>query len=310
MGSSPGGTGTPSAIFRGYPAKTPAKPALLGLGSGTESPAAPRRVGAGGASRLSGGVTYSLNQSSPFPRDPSRDIFPHVCRREPEQPGGWQPAHGPCGKVARLLGWSQSCAAGPLGGGQPCPALSRSQQHMAALSHCCDVLVGQLKRIALPLLPRSTSEEHGGVSRQPWLRPSTSQPQWGCVTRWTGQEMTQVQDGAAVVLPAQQLCLQGGLQGAQTVTPQCSQLGIAGQGQGVLAATAPASRETAEGCCLTCPPLEFPTTSGWLAFVAAFPTHRRVLGPHSGCSTKRRAAPRLPLHVSPHPLCPITQKRP
>jgi len=87
---------------------------------------------------------------------------------------------------------------------QPCPsALSHSQGYVAPLTHCwCPG--GWQKRTTLTVLPRGTSAGHGGVPAQPWLHHSTSQPQQGCVTGWSREEMIQVQDGAAVVLPAQQ----------------------------------------------------------------------------------------------------------
>lgn len=63
----------------------------------------------------------SLNQCSHFPVYPSSDIF---TARFLE--GAKVGVQGPCGKAARLLGWSQSCVAGSQGGELPCPALSRN----------------------------------------------------------------------------------------------------------------------------------------------------------------------------------------
>lgn len=180
-----------------------------------------------------------------------------------------------------------------------------------------------------------------------------------------GEEMTQVQDGAAVVLPAQQgdlragegkgfprngkcTFLQRGLQCHKSCfsqvtlnpdsqeartptsagTPNCLQpLVYFGEGQVFIPAVLrrlgragtvrarwlpqPPQAEEPRGCHPTCPPLNFPTTKWLVCFRSRlFPrdTHRGVLDPRSGCSTGSRTAPRLPRHLSPHPLCPTAQK--
>jgi len=148
----------------------------------------------------------SLNQRSCFPGEVVTFTL-HVSWKGPKQPGGRDPAQGLCRTAARLLGSFQPRAQGSGeedSPAQPChSALSHSQGYVAPLTHCwCPG--GWQKRTTLTVLPRGTSVGHGGVPARPWLHHSTSQPQQGCVTGWSREEMIQVQDGAAVVLPAQQ----------------------------------------------------------------------------------------------------------